>query len=73
MQMFVSRRRAVQELVTRRRLLTEELEQAKPPDCAALENGISDLERLILDVRAGRLNVFELVDKGGAVTRVFVS
>ena len=38
----------------------------------SLAHAIVDVERLLLDVRAGRLNVFQFTDTMGQISRIYI-
>ena len=38
----------------------------------SLAYSIGDVEQLLLDVRAGRLNVFQFTDDTGKICRIFI-
>ncbi|EUC20339.1 hypothetical protein PMI06_010019 [Burkholderia sp. BT03] len=66
-QIFVSRASAIQRLLARRRELMSEVEYNP-----SLAYSIVDVEQLLLDVRAGRLNVFQFTDGMGQICRIFI-
>ena len=66
-QIFVSRASAIQRLLERRRDLMSETE-CNP----SLVHAIADVEQRLLDVRAGRLNVFQFTDGMGQICRIFI-
>ncbi|SIT43971.1 conserved hypothetical protein [Paraburkholderia piptadeniae] len=66
-QIFVSRASAIQRLLERRRDLLSDVE-FNP----SLAYSIADVEQLLLDVRAGRLNVFQFTDGMGQICRIFI-
>jgi hypothetical protein len=66
-QIFVSRASAIQRLLERRRELTSEVEYN-----SSLAYSIVDVEQLLLDVRAGRLNVVQFTDGMGQICRIFI-
>jgi hypothetical protein len=66
-QIFVSRASAIQRLLERRRDLLSDVE-FNP----SLAYSIADVEQLLLDVRAGRLNVFQFTDGMGQTCRIFI-
>ncbi|WP_172166712.1 hypothetical protein [Paraburkholderia elongata] len=66
-QLFVSRASAIERLLERRRELTSEVE-FNPSLAVAIE----DVERLLLHVRAGRLDVFEFADGTGEISRIYI-
>ena len=66
-QIFVSRASAIERLLERRRDLMSEVEYNP-----SLAHAIVDVERLLLDVRAGRLNVFQFTDGMGQICRIFI-
>jgi hypothetical protein len=68
---FLRRASAVLYLLNRRRALLEEIEPTQTGNVESEFHGVGLIERLILDVRAGRVHAFEL-DHPKAVT-VFVS
>ncbi|HKR46157.1 MAG TPA: hypothetical protein VJU59_41945 [Paraburkholderia sp.] len=66
-QIFVSRASAIQRLLERRRNLMSEIGYNPSLVCS-----IGDVEQLLLDVRAGRLNVFQFTDDMGQICRIFI-
>jgi hypothetical protein len=66
-QIFVSRASAIERLLERRRDLMSEVEYNP-----SLAHAIVDVERLLLDVRAGRLNVFQFTDSIGQISRIYI-
>jgi len=73
-QIFVSRDAAVRRLLSRKRELMSEAMQIDPAESDAhLAAVIAEIERLLLDVKAGRVRVFELVEHGGTILRVYIS
>jgi len=73
-QIFVSRDAAIRRLLSRKSELMSEAMQIDPAESDAhLAAVIVEIERLLLDVKAGRVRVFELVEHGGAILRVYVS
>lgn len=73
-QIFVSRDAAVKRLLLRKRELMSEATQLDMVESdAQLVAAIAEIERLLLDVKAGRVRTFELVEHGGAILHVYVS
>jgi hypothetical protein len=73
-QIFVSRDAAVKRLLLRKRELMSEATQLDMVESdAQLAAAIAEIERLLLDVKAGRVRVFELVEHGGAILRIYVT
>ena len=66
-QIFVSRASAIERLLERRQDLMSEVEYNP-----SLAHAIVDVERLLLDVRAGRLNVFQFTDTMGQISRIYI-
>ncbi|BFG81455.1 hypothetical protein PTKU46_94890 [Paraburkholderia terrae] len=66
-QIFVSRASAIQRLLERRRELMSDVDHSP-----SLAYSIVDIEQLLLDVRAGRLNVFQFTDGMGQTYRIFI-
>jgi hypothetical protein len=73
-QIFLSRQRAVHELLLRsRELMNETMPTGSVHSDRSDNAAIAHTEQLVLDVRAGRLHIFEFVDRDGTVLRVYVS
>jgi hypothetical protein len=70
-QFFMSRTSAITLIVNARKSLLADAEERMPGGAEHLHAAAEALMRLLLDVRAGRVNVFEL--KEPARMRVFVS
>jgi len=66
-QIFVSRASAIARLLERRRDLVSEVE-FNP----SLAVAVDDIERLLLQVRTGRLHMFDFTDSTGQVFRIYV-
>ena len=66
-QIFVSRASAIERLLERRQDLKSEVEYNP-----SLAVALVDIERLLLDVRAGRLNVFQFADSMGQLSRIYI-
>ena len=56
----MSRKSAVALLVATRRALITEIQEKPPYDTRHLDQLLSELERLLLDVRVGRIREFDL-------------
>jgi hypothetical protein len=73
-QIFLSRDAAVRRLLSRKReLLSEAMQPDTAESDAHVAADIAEIERLLLDVKAGRVNDFEFVEHGGAIVHVYVS
>ena len=66
-QFFVSRASAIARLLERRRDLVSEVE-FNP----SLAGAVDDIERLLLQVRTGRLHTFDFADSTGQVSRIYI-
>jgi hypothetical protein len=67
--MFVARASAVAQLLARHRALRDAIADGADDHGEAMDRGLESLNRLILDVRAGRVDVFQL---GGTQVVEFV-
>jgi len=73
-QIFLLRDRAVQFLMHRMRRPVNETHQMESLDSGAYQAAaVTDIGQLVLDVRAGRLRVFDLAEPDGTILRVYVS
>ena len=70
-QFFMSRTSAIALIVNSRKSLLADAEERMPADAQRLHAAAENLTRLLLDVRAGRVNAFELNEP--TRMRVFVS
>lgn len=70
-QFFMSRPSAIALIVRSRKSLLADAEERMPDDAERLNAAAADLTRLLLDVRAGRVNAFDL--KEPARMRVIIS
>ncbi|CAG9264942.1 conserved hypothetical protein [Paraburkholderia unamae] len=68
---FMSRTSAIALIVRSRKSLLADAEERMPADAERLNAAAADLTRLLLDVRAGRVNAFELNQP--TRMRVFIS
>lgn len=57
---FTSRPRAIALIVNARKTLLADADERPPADAWPLHDAAAELERLLLDVRAGRVDAFEL-------------
>jgi hypothetical protein len=53
--------------------MSEAMQSDTAQSDARLAVAIAAIERLLLDVKAGRVRTFELVEHGGAILHVYVS
>ncbi|SDC25098.1 hypothetical protein [Paraburkholderia lycopersici] len=67
----MSRRSAITLIVRSRNALLADAEERMPADAERMHAAAADLTQLLLDVRAGRVNTFEL--NNPARIRVFIS
>jgi hypothetical protein len=73
-QIFLSRDRAVQLLMYRKRKPVCEIMRMESAESSAYRAAVvTDIEQLVLDGKAGRLLVFELVEREGTIFRLYVS
>lgn len=70
-QFFMSRPSAIALIVRSRKSLLADAEERMPDDAERLHAAAADLTRLLLDVRAGRVNAFDLNEP--ARMRVIIS
>jgi hypothetical protein len=68
---FMSRPSAISLIVRSRKSLLADAEERMPADAERLHAAAANLTQLLLDVRAGRVNAFELHEP--ARMRVFIS
>jgi hypothetical protein len=68
--LFVTRNRAIEKIMIRRRIVSDALDKRHATDTDALRAQLEALERLLLDVRAGRATEFVLEDE--ATVQCFV-
>jgi hypothetical protein len=72
-QLFVSRDGAVRRLLERKRqLMGEATPMESIESSTSRAAAIEKVDRLVLDVRAGRTDVFELTDGTGEISRIYV-
>lgn len=57
----MTRSRAIALIVTARRTMLAHADERLPADAKRMRDGAASLERLLLDVRAGRVDSFELM------------
>jgi hypothetical protein len=62
--LFLTRTRAIEKIMVRRRIVSDALDGRHATDTDALHAELAELERLLLDVRAGRANEFLLQEEG---------
>lgn len=73
-EIFTSRDAAVLRLLYRKRELLHEAENVGWAGTdAGLSEQLADIERLLLDVRAARLAVFDMVGRDNTVVRIYIS
>jgi hypothetical protein len=73
-QIFLSRDRAIELLMYRKRESGGEPMGKLPAESGAYSAAVmTDIQRLVLDVKAGRLHAFELAEPDGNILRVYVS
>ncbi|MFC0698496.1 hypothetical protein [Paraburkholderia humisilvae] len=58
--MFLTRSRAIEKIMVRRRIVNDALDSRHATDTDALRAELAELERLLLDVRSGRAIEFVL-------------
>jgi hypothetical protein len=58
---FMSRTHAIALLVATRKTMLAHADERLPADARRMRDGAASLERLLLDVRAGRVEAFELL------------
>ncbi|MFC0401929.1 hypothetical protein [Paraburkholderia rhizosphaerae] len=56
--LFLTRSRAIEKIMVRRRVVSDALDDRHATDTDALRAELAELERMLLDVRAGRANEF---------------
>ena len=72
-QLFVSRDGAVRRILERKRqLMGEATPMESIESSTSRAAAIEEVDRLVLDVRAGRTDVFELTDGTGEISRIYV-
>jgi hypothetical protein len=72
-QLFVSRDGAVRRLLERKRqLMGEATPMESIESSTSRAAAIEEVDRLLLDVRAGRTDVFELTDGTGEISRIYI-
>jgi hypothetical protein len=72
-QLFVSRDGAVRRLLERKRqLMGEATPMESIESSTSRAAAIEEVDRLVLDVRAGRTDVFELTDGTGEISRIYI-
>jgi hypothetical protein len=73
-QIFLSGNRAVEPITYRKRESVDEPMGKMPAESGAYSAAvITDIQRLVLDVKTGRLNAFELAESDGNILPVYVS
>lgn len=73
-QIFLSRDRAVELLMYRKHESVDEIMGKVPSESGAYRAAaMTDIQRLVLDVKAGRLHAFDLAEPDGSILRVYVS
>ncbi|WP_429451115.1 hypothetical protein [Paraburkholderia sp. WC7.3g] len=72
-QFFISRDGAVWRLFGRKRQLMDEAALMESVESTASRAAaIEDVDRLVLDIRAGRIEVFVLADSTGELLRIYI-
>jgi uncharacterized protein len=63
--LFLTRSRAIEKIMVRRRIVNDALDGRHTTDTDPLRAELAELERMLLDVRAGRATEFVVHDAGG--------
>ncbi|APR39587.1 hypothetical protein [Paraburkholderia sp. SOS3] len=65
--LFLTRVRAIEKIMVRRRIVSDALDDRHVAKADTLRAELAELERLLLDVRAGRASEFVLQDDAAAL------
>jgi hypothetical protein len=65
--LFVTRARAIEKIMIRRRIVSDALDDRRTTNADALRAELAELERLLLDVRVGRAAEFVLQEPAAAL------
>jgi hypothetical protein len=65
--LFLTRARAIEKIMVRRRIVSDALDDRHAKNADGLRAELTELERVLLDVRAGRATEFVLEEQAAAV------
>jgi hypothetical protein len=65
--LFLTRARAIEKIMVRRRIVSDALDERHVKNADTLRAELAELERMLLDVRAGRAVEFVLQDEAASL------